>query len=170
MPALIWGLSARQAAMLAGILVVTAVVYAPNLRNGWVVDDWEVFVNNKLIHSWSFVTGIRSAMTAGGFAIRAACRRARTIGRWRTYGSPSTLLFGANPAPWHLAKIVLHVVVVVLCFRAGAVAHRRRRGRIADSGDLRCDAGACGAVVFASAIPEPLSTVFELGDDLYGAA
>lgn len=41
--------------MLAGILVVTAIVYAPNLRNGWVVNDWEVFVNNKLIHSWSFV-------------------------------------------------------------------------------------------------------------------
>ena len=53
---LIWGLGPREAAILAAILIATIAVYLPSLRNGWVIDDWEVFVNNKLIHSWSFVT------------------------------------------------------------------------------------------------------------------
>jgi hypothetical protein len=52
---LFWGLDRRQAAILGAILVATFAIYLPSLRNGWVFDDWEEFVDNKLIHSWSFV-------------------------------------------------------------------------------------------------------------------
>ena len=36
-------------------MLATIAIYLPSLRNGWVFDDWDIFVNNKLIHSWSFI-------------------------------------------------------------------------------------------------------------------
>ena len=104
--------------MLAGILVVTAIVYAPNLRNGWVVNDWEVFVNNKLIHSWSFVW---NSFRCDLWWFRNPAQLPQS-----PYYRPienvwfavNGFVFGTHPALWHLAKIVLHVVVVALCFRA----------------------------------------------------
>ena len=45
---LVWGLSRRQTAILAAILLAAIAVYLPSLRNGWVFDDWDKFVNNKL--------------------------------------------------------------------------------------------------------------------------
>ena len=36
-------------------------------------------------------------------------------------------LFGMNPAAWHLAKIVLHPVAVMLCFRVAQLLTARSR-------------------------------------------
>ena len=36
-----------------------------------------------------------------------------------TWFAANALVFGTHPAAWHLAKIVLHLVAVVLCFRVG---------------------------------------------------
>ena len=44
-------LEPREAAMLAGILLATAVLYLPSLRNGWVYDDPLQIVDNDLLHS-----------------------------------------------------------------------------------------------------------------------
>ena len=51
--ALIWRLNSRQAAMLAGILLVTIAVYLPSLRNGWVWDDRFQIQTSYALHSWS---------------------------------------------------------------------------------------------------------------------
>ena len=51
--ALVWGLTSRQVAMLAGILIVTIAVYLPSLRNGWVYDDRIQILTSYGLHSWS---------------------------------------------------------------------------------------------------------------------
>lgn len=84
--ALVWGLTSRQVAMLAGILIVTIAVYLPSLRNGWVYDDRIQILTSYGLHSWS---GIEShfSTTVGGSAIRTNCRPAPTIVRCRRHGS-----------------------------------------------------------------------------------
>ena len=162
-PALIWGLSARQAAILAGILVVTAIVYAPNLRNGWVVDDWEVFVNNKLIHSWSFVTNsfrYDSWWFRNPGSLPQSAFYRPLVNVWF---AASAWLFGANPAPWHLSKIVLHLVGVLLAFRVAQLITGDVTVALLSAGLFGLIPAQVEAVVWTSAIAEPLSTVFELG-------
>ena len=158
-----WGLSLREAAILAAIVIATIAIYLPSLHNGWVTDDWELFVDNKLIHSWSFVWN--------SFRYDSFWFRDRTSLPQSLYYRPLTnawfaanaLLFGTHPVPWHLAKIVLHTVAVVMCFRvAQSITGDIATGLLAAAIFAVMPAHA-GGVVWASAIPEPLSTVFELG-------
>ena len=73
------------------------------------------------------------------------------------------MIFGNNPVAWHLAKIALQAMAVVLCFRVAQLLTGEIAEGVADRGDFRGDAGACRGVVWTSSIPEPLSTAFELG-------
>jgi hypothetical protein len=160
---LVWGLNSREAAILSAIVLATVAIYLPSLRHDWLFDDWAELVNNKLIHSWSFalnsfrydVWWFRDPLHVPQSAYYRPLQN--------TWFFANAALFGINPAPWHLAKIVLHIVAVVLCFRVAQLI----------SGDTGCGLLAAaifglmpahvGGVVWASAIPEPLSTVFELG-------
>ena len=103
--------------MLAGILLTTVVIYLPSLRNGWVLDDRHEFIDNKLIHSWSFVW---NSFRCDLWWFRNPAQLPQS-----PYYRPienvwfavNGFLFGTHPALWHLAKIILNVVVVALCFR-----------------------------------------------------
>ena len=155
-------MNSRQAAILAGILLVTIAVYLPSLRNGWVLDDRHEFIDNKLIHSWSFVWN----------SFRYDLWWFRNHGRLpqspyyrpleNVWFATNTLLFGTNPALWHLAKIVLHVVVVALCFRAAQLLTGEVPIGLLSAAIFALMPAHTGAVVYASAIPQPLSTGFEL--------
>ena len=74
-----------------------------------------------------------------------------------------SLLFGTHIAAWHLGKIGLHLIAVILCFRiaqllSGSVAVGLLTAAIFAVMPAHVD-----PVVWISAISEPLSTVFELG-------
>ena len=71
-------------------------------------------------------------------------------------------LFGMHPAPWHLAKIIVHAVAVMLCFPSRNCLRRGRR-RAAGGSDVRRHADARRRGGVRQRDPEPLSTVFELG-------
>ena len=155
---LFWGLSARQAAMLCGILLVTVVIFLPSLRNGWVLDDRQEFIDNKLIHSWSFVW---DSFRYDNWWFRNPNRLPQS-----SYYRPlenvwfaaNLWIFGLRPALWHLAKIVLHVVVVALCFRLAQLLTGDIAVGLLTAAIFAVMPAHTGAVVFASAIPEPLST------------
>src|SRR5579863_178974 len=159
---LIWGLSARATAVLAGILLVTAVVYFPSLRNGWVLDDRQEFIDNKLIHSWSFVW---DSFRYDSWWFRDPNRLPQS-----SYYRPlenvwfaaNLWIFGLRPALWHLAKIVLHVVVVALSFRLAQLLTGEVVVGLLTAAIFAVMPAHTGAVIFASAIPEPLSLAFEL--------
>jgi hypothetical protein len=160
---LIWGLSRRQAAILAAIVFATIAIYLPSLRNGWVTDDWELFVNNQLIHSWSFVW---NSFRYDSFWFRDPSSLPQSL-YYRpltdTWFAANALLFGTHPAVWHLAKIVLHAIAVVLCFRCAQLITGDSATGLLAAAIFAVMPAHVGGVVWASAIPEPLSTVFELG-------
>jgi hypothetical protein len=158
-----WGLTPQQAAILAGIVLVTVAIYLPSLNNGWVLDDRQEFVDNKLIHSWSFLW---DSFRYDNWWFRDPNRLPQS-----SYYRPlenvwfwaNAALFGLRPALWHLARIALHVVVVVLSFRAAQLLAGDVTVGLLTAAILAVLPAHTGAVVFASAIPEPLSLAFELG-------
>lgn len=160
---LFWGLTAQQAAILAAIVIVTIAIYLPSLRNGWVFDDSDELVNNKLIRSWSFVWNsfrydVWWFRDPGNLPQSAYFRPLENM-----WFAANAALFGMHPAPWHLAKIVLHAVAVMLCFRVAQLLTGEVAVGLLAAAMFGVMPTHVGAVVFASAIPEPLSTVFELG-------
>ena len=158
-----WNLTARQAAILLAILFATAAIYLPSLRNGWVFDDWPELVSNKLIASWSFVF---NSFRYDVWYFRNPLRVPQSV-YYRPiqnlWFAANAALFGLHPAPWHLAKIVLHVVAVVLSFRVAQLMTGEAGCALLTAAIFGLMPAHVGGVVWASAIPEPLSTVFELG-------
>ena len=160
---LVWGLSRREAAILAAIVAATIAVYLPSLRNGWVFDDWGEIVNNKLIHSWSFVW--KSFIHDSSWFINPARLPQSAYYRplQNAWFGLNYLMLGNRPAAWHLEKLALHLVAVMLSFRlaqllSGSVAVALMAAAIFGLMPANVE-----AVVWVSAIPEPLSAVFELG-------
>jgi hypothetical protein len=160
---LVWNLNSRETAILAGILIATIVIYLPSLRNGWVSDDWDEFVNDKLIHSWSFVW---NSFRYDSWWFRNPAQLPQSA-YYRplenTWFALNALLFGTHPAPWHLVKIVLHAVAVLLCFRLAQLLTGDVAVGLLTAAIFGVMPAHTGAVVWASAIPEPLSTTLEMG-------
>ena len=160
---LFWGLDPRQSAMLAGILLLTVAVYLPSLSNCWVLDDRHEFIDNQLIHNWSFLW---NSFRYDLWWFRDPARIPQS-----PYYRPlenvwfavNAFLFGANPALWHLAKIVLNVVVVALGFRVAQLLTRNVTVALLTAAIFAAMPANAGAVIYASGIPQPLSTAFELG-------
>lgn len=160
--ALIGGLSARQAAMLAGILVVAFAVYLPSLRNGWVLDDRHEFIDNKLIHSWSFVWN-SFRYDAWWFRNPAHLPQSPYYRPLENvWFAANAFLFGTRPALWHMAKIAVNVVVVALSFRLAQLLTGDVAIGLVTAAIFAVMPAHAEAVVYASAIPQPLSTAFEL--------
>ena len=148
--------------MLAVIVCLVALVSLQSLFNGFVFDDLTVIQRNPLIGQWSFVwkSFFRDTYWFKNPASLPQASYYRPLQNlWFALGFH---LFGYNPIAWHAAKILLHLVVVLLAFRAAAVL----------SGDVTV--GLLAALLFGvlpahaevvtwiSALPEPLAAGFEL--------
>jgi protein O-mannosyl-transferase len=164
---LVWGMTSRQAAMLAAIVLATIAIYLPSLRNGWVFDDWQEFVDNHLIHSWSFVWNSFRYDSWWFLDPLRLPQSAYYRPLENTWFAVNALIFGTHPALWHLAKIVLHVVAVILCFRVAQLIAGDVTTGLLTAAIFAVMPAHAGGVVWASAIPEPLSTAFELGAMLF---
>jgi hypothetical protein len=165
-PAPMWGLSGRGVALLALVVIATIAVYLPSLRNGWVSDDLPVLVQNETISTSSY---IKNAFTHDvlwsikqhnpNLQAHSASYRPFEV----VWFALNAQLFGVNhPAPWHLMKIVLQVVAVLLCFRAAQLLTGQVVVAMLAAAIFGIMPAHVEPVVWASAIPEPLSTVFEL--------
>lgn len=158
-----WELDSMQASALVAVLAVSGLVYLRCLGNGLVFDDHAEFGDNRLIAQWSFIW---KALFHDVWWFRnprflpqsSYFRPLQNV--WFGLGFH---LFGRNPQGWHAAKIVLHLIAVALSFRAAQLL----------TGDVTIGLVAAllfglapshvEAVAWASAIPEPLATTFELG-------
>ncbi len=161
---LVWGLTSPQAAILAAIVLATIAIYLPSLRNGWVFDDRLIIVDNKLIHNFwpyvwnSFRYDVWWFLEPGGPPRSAYYRPLENV-----WFAVNELLFGTHPAAWHLAKIVLHGFAVVLCFRLAQLITHSSAIALLSAAVFGLLPANVESVVWASAIPEPLSTIFEIG-------
>ena len=148
--------------MLAVIVCLIALVSLKSLSNGFVFDDLAGIQRNPLIGQWSFIWksffhDVWWFRNPADLPQSSYYRPLQNL--WFALGFH---LFGQSPIAWHLAKILLHLVVVLLAFRAAVVL----------SGDVTV--GLLAALLFGvlpahaevvawiSAIPQPFAAGFEL--------
>ena len=106
---------------LAAILACTALIYSRELRNSFVFDQAETIANNHYLNDWTFI--LKSLVSddwwfrdPGHLPQSAYYRPLSSIWLWINFH-----LFGANPAGWHAAAILLHLIVVWLTYRVAAI-------------------------------------------------
>ena len=105
---------AREAGILGGILIATAVLYLPSVRNGWVYDDPLQIVNNDLLHTWagigkSFIYDSWWFLYPDNLPASAYYRPLQA-----TWFGLNYMILGNHPAAWHLEKIVVELIAVIL--------------------------------------------------------
>jgi hypothetical protein len=158
-----WNLSEAETAMLAGTLLLTLLVYLRCLANGFVSDDVLMIVENKYIAQWSYLW---KSMTKDLWWFFKSNRTSPTSlyqpiqNIWLGMGFH---LFGTNPVGWHLAKIVLHLCVVLLVFRLAQLLSKSTSVALIAALLFGLLPVHVEPVVFATDIPEPLSSAFDLG-------
>ncbi|HVN64578.1 MAG TPA: hypothetical protein VMT58_08060, partial [Candidatus Binataceae bacterium] len=97
---------------LAAILAATAIVYSSSFGNGFVFDDGDIIVSNRLLGQWSYIWRSLSrdlwwSLDPGHLPQSSYYRPLENI--WLALNFH---LFGLNPAGWHVATVALHLIVV----------------------------------------------------------
>jgi len=158
-----WDLSSRETAILVAIVLATIAIYIPSLRNGWLWDDWIQIVNNPLIHSWSFVWNsfIHDSWWFQNPAQLPQSAYYRPL--QDTWFAANALVFGNHPAAWHLVKIILHAIAVVLCFRVAQLLTGDVAVGLLTAAIFGLMPANAESVLWVSGISKPLATMFELG-------
>jgi hypothetical protein len=159
----VWNLEPRELAILAGILLATALIYMPSIRYGWVWDDTAQIVTKSQLQSW---TGIGKSFIYDSWWFRdpdnlpqsAYYRPLQDV--WYALNH---IILGVHPARWHLEKIVLELVGVILCFRLAQLLTRNTTIALLAAAIFGLMPANVESVVWNSAIGEPLSTIFEMG-------
>ena len=153
----------RRALMIAGVLLATALVYLRCLGNGFVFDDHDMVIANRQIGQWSFLWKSLTRdswwfMDPLHLPASAYYRPLQDIWLGLNYH-----LFGPHVAGWHATMVGLHLVAVWLVFEIAARITGEDQPALAAAllfGLLPLHAE---AVVWATAIPLPLSATLELG-------
>jgi len=159
----LWNLEPREGAILAGILVATALFYLPSLHYGWVLDDWDQIVRSVPLHSWtgigkSFIYDSWWFLNPARHPISAYYRPLQASWFGLNY-----MILGDHPAAWHLEKIVLQLIAVMLSFRLAQLLTGSSTVALLTAGFFGLLPANAESVVWPSAIGEPLATIFELG-------
>jgi protein O-mannosyl-transferase len=148
--------------MLVAVLIATAIVYLRCLSGGFVSDDKPLIVFNPAIGQWSFIW---KSLTRNEYWFSDPTNKAPAA-RYRplmlVWLGLNYHLFGLNPAGWHAAGVMLHLLGVWLVFRiASRLAGRAEAGLFAALlfGLLP---GHAEAVAWTASIGVPLSAVLTL--------
>ena len=101
-------------ALLAGILVLTALVFLPTLRYQFAYDDQGIIVENPLVHSWRFVPEYFQGQLWQHLYPNAPASyyRPLSVVLFRV----NHALFGLHPMGWHAYALLLHVLATALVF------------------------------------------------------
>jgi protein O-mannosyl-transferase len=148
--------------MLVGVLLITALVYMRCLGNGFVFDDYPAIVQNDALAQWSFIWkspfhDLWWFRDPQRLPQSAYYRPLQNVWLALNYH-----LVGLSPVGWHVLKILLHLVVVLLSFRlaqllTGSVGAALLAALLFGVLPVHVE-----SVIWAEAIPEPLAAVFEL--------
>jgi tetratricopeptide (TPR) repeat protein len=147
---------------LGAVAIASALLYLPALSNGFVFDDQQMIVFNRSIRSWSFLweSFVRELwwFLDPNHPYSNYYRPLQDVWLGLNYK-----LFGLNTVGWHAALIILQSIAVCLVF---AIASRIAADSWVALGAALLFAALpvhAQAVAWPSAVPIPLSAVFELG-------
>ena len=104
----------RDRALLCALLAITAFLYAPVLKAGFVYDDWWYLVKNPALKTWnitSFFTQPSTVAAAGSGLDEDVYRPMGTFANAVAYH-----VWGLRPWPYHLFCLSLHLLNGVLLF------------------------------------------------------
>lgn len=158
-----WNLDSAQTAILAGVLLLTLLVYLRCLENRFVYDDVIIVLHNHYIAQpsyiwksltrdlWWFLNPKKQPVSQFYQPLQ---------GVWL---GVAYQLFGSNPVGWHVLKIGLHLVVVVLSFRVAQLLTGSTEVGLLAALLFGIMPVHVEPVVWATDIPEPLSAAFEMG-------
>lgn len=112
-----WGLDGPQTATLAGVLLITAVVYLRSLGDGFVWDDHAEIVDNLYLRQWSFLwkSLVRDCWwfrDPNHLPQSAYYRPVQMLWFFAGYH-----LFGLHAVAWRAARVPVHLIAVLLSFR-----------------------------------------------------
>jgi hypothetical protein len=144
-------------------MLVTAIAYLRCLGNGFVFDDFTMIRINEYIGQWSFLW---RSMVHDSWWFRDPSHLPQS-----EYYRPlqdiwlalNYHLFRFNPAGWHVMMIVLHLVAVWLVYRIVRVIAPGGWTSVITALLFGLIPVHAEAVVWATAVPLPLSATFELG-------
>ena len=161
--ALVWGLSTREGAILATILVATALIYMPSIGYGWIWDDKAEIVQKSALQSWagigrSFIYDSWWFHDPDHLPQSAYYRPLQLVWFALNY-----MILGVHPAAWHFEKVVLELIGVILCFRLAQLVTKNTAIALLTAAIFGLLPANVDAVVWNSAIPEPLSAILEMG-------
>ncbi|MGH7814388.1 MAG: tetratricopeptide repeat protein [Candidatus Binataceae bacterium] len=147
---------------LAGVLLLTAILFSRALNNGFVYDDRYTIVTNRQLATWSFLW---KSFSRDVFWFAAMVPGVRTplyrplldVWFWLNYH-----LFGLHPAGWHAAGIALHLVAVWLVYRIAARLTADSWTGLAAAAIFAVLPVHAEAVIWSSAASFLLCAVFEL--------
>lgn len=153
--------------LLVVALLATGLVYAPSLGFGFVDDDHGQVVENPRIRNWHEVPGY--------FTSNVWAHLTPVIGDVPPpYYRPLFLvwlfanyqLFGTNPAGWHLAAVLLHLLATVLAYRlvraiTGEAVPAALAALLFGLHPIHVE-----SVAWISGVPEPLMAIFLLASML----
>ncbi len=108
------GASLTDKALLAGIIVLTALIYLPTLRFEFVYDDQGIIVENTLVHSWRFVPEYFQGQLWQHLFPDAPANYYRPISA--LWFRINHALYGLHPSGWHASAIGLHLLATALVF------------------------------------------------------
>jgi Flp pilus assembly protein TadD len=165
-PRHLWSLATLSGTPLAAI-AITLLVYLRCVGNGFVYDDNEMIVFNRYIGDWAMVW--RSLVNdswwfRNPFKLPQSAYYRPLQDVWL---AANYHLFGFAPPGWHLAIVAVHLIAVCLVFQiARELTDSRWTPIIAATlfGVLPIHAQ---AVVWPTAIPLPMSALFELAAFLF---
>jgi len=115
--------SPSEPLLLGIILALTALVYSPALRFAFVFDDHWQLLENQWVQAWRFVPGYFAGHVWQHLGAKPPDNYYRPLNfLWYRLNDA---LFGLNPAGWHGAAILLHVLATLLAYNVA----RRVTGR-----------------------------------------
>ena len=161
-----WSLATLSDTPLAA-LAITLIVYLRCLENGLVYDDHEMIMLNRYIGDWamvwrSFVNDSWWFRNPLSLPQSAYYRPLQDVWLAVNYH-----LFGFAPQGWHLAIVAVHLVAVYLVFQIARMLTVSRWTPIIAATVFGVLPIHAQAVIWPTAIPLPMSAVFELAAFLF---
>jgi len=156
-----WNLNQTQTAMLAGVLLLTLLVYLRCLADGFVYDDHMEIVRNRYLGQWQFLW---KSFIHDIWWFRAPARLPQSSyyrPLQNVWLSLNFHLVGRNPVGWHAMKILLHLCAVLLGFRLAQLLTGSAEAALLSALLFGVMPSHVESVVWISAIPEPLTAVLE---------
>jgi len=147
--------------LVALVLSLTFVAYSGVIRYEFVLDDTALIVENPAVHSWQFLPRYFTRSLWGFENPNLPGNYYRPV--FYFWLRLNHMLFGLNPAGWHLTTLGMHLVVTLLVYLLAARVLRERLAAIFAAAIFGLHPIHIEAVAWVCGVTDPLEAALFLG-------